>query len=346
MGKKAGFMLQNNRLDILNIFLIVFSLVIALLFPFSWFLFAYAFIGPLHYLTEINWLNDKKYFVKTVKLPLVVLIFCTILLILPIMSPIFLSYFKIENSLLNSILVFLFDYIPVILLTSVIFSIYSVHVTDNLKLIIGLLFSVGLSILITQLPFFATVISLFLPSLIHVYLFTGLFMLFGVIKQVNKFWGLFAMCLLIVVPFVIAFIPISFIPNTVTANIKVWYSYTSFGGLVEQMATWIKPLKENETFYLLSEIGMKLQVFITFAYTYHYLNWFSKTTKIGWKNSLTTKKIKAILIIWVLSVSLYFIDIKLGLTVSLLLSFLHVIFEFPLNYLSFVEVVKYLFKGK
>ena len=28
------------------------------------FLFAYAFLGPLHYLTEISWLHDRQYFAK------------------------------------------------------------------------------------------------------------------------------------------------------------------------------------------------------------------------------------------------------------------------------------------
>ena len=32
--------------------------------PFETFLFAYAFLGPLHYLTEISWLHDRQYFSK------------------------------------------------------------------------------------------------------------------------------------------------------------------------------------------------------------------------------------------------------------------------------------------
>tara|TARA_B110000459_G_scaffold152695_1_gene166706 strand:- start:1042 stop:2460 length:1419 start_codon:yes stop_codon:yes gene_type:complete len=40
------------------------SAVFAFLMPFETFLFAYAFLGPLHYLTEISWLHDKQYFTK------------------------------------------------------------------------------------------------------------------------------------------------------------------------------------------------------------------------------------------------------------------------------------------
>ena len=37
-------------------------MIAAFVMPFEVFLFAYAFLGPLHYLTEISWLHDRKYF--------------------------------------------------------------------------------------------------------------------------------------------------------------------------------------------------------------------------------------------------------------------------------------------
>jgi hypothetical protein len=40
------------------------SCVTAYVFPFELFLFSYAVSGPLHYLTEISWLHDRKYFVN------------------------------------------------------------------------------------------------------------------------------------------------------------------------------------------------------------------------------------------------------------------------------------------
>ena len=38
--------------------------VFAFFLPFETFLLAYAFLGPLHYLTEISWLHDRQYFTK------------------------------------------------------------------------------------------------------------------------------------------------------------------------------------------------------------------------------------------------------------------------------------------
>src|SRR5438046_85231 len=51
-----------HGIDILNLFLIWFTLALALAWPFQLFLFSYIVIGPLHYLTEINWLDKQKYF--------------------------------------------------------------------------------------------------------------------------------------------------------------------------------------------------------------------------------------------------------------------------------------------
>jgi hypothetical protein len=51
-----------NRLDYVNIGLLIFSCILAFIMPFELFLFAYGVLGPLHYLTEISWLHDKNYY--------------------------------------------------------------------------------------------------------------------------------------------------------------------------------------------------------------------------------------------------------------------------------------------
>ncbi len=59
--------MNTKEIDILNVILIIVSLVLAFHMPFGLFLFAYGVLGPLHYLTEINWLNEKNYFIKETK---------------------------------------------------------------------------------------------------------------------------------------------------------------------------------------------------------------------------------------------------------------------------------------
>ena len=53
---------RQDQINYLNIGLMFISMIAAFVMPFEVFLFAYAFLGPLHYLTEISWLHDRKYF--------------------------------------------------------------------------------------------------------------------------------------------------------------------------------------------------------------------------------------------------------------------------------------------
>ena len=49
-------------MDVLNLGLMLVALALAFILPFWLFLFSYAVLGPLHYLTEIGWLNKKQFF--------------------------------------------------------------------------------------------------------------------------------------------------------------------------------------------------------------------------------------------------------------------------------------------
>lgn len=53
-----------DTINYANIGLMLLSCAAAYVVPFELFLFSYAVLGPLHYLTEISWLNDRGYFVK------------------------------------------------------------------------------------------------------------------------------------------------------------------------------------------------------------------------------------------------------------------------------------------
>src|SRR5215467_9024638 len=53
-----------DRVNYLNIGLMLASCSIALYIPFELFLFAYAVLGPAHYLTEISWLEKRGFFTK------------------------------------------------------------------------------------------------------------------------------------------------------------------------------------------------------------------------------------------------------------------------------------------
>jgi hypothetical protein len=55
--------MNTNKVDIINIVLMLISVAFALFVPFEAFLISYAVLGPLHYATEISWLKKKEYFV-------------------------------------------------------------------------------------------------------------------------------------------------------------------------------------------------------------------------------------------------------------------------------------------
>jgi hypothetical protein len=80
-----------------------------------------------------------------------------------------------------------------------------------------------------------------------------------------------------------------------------------------------------------SPVGLSVGRFIAFAYTYHYLNWFSKTEVIKW-HKVPAKWLAAVIVLWIFSVLLYVYNYKTGLTALYFLSMLHVFLEFPLNY--------------
>ena len=80
--------------------------------------------------------------------------------------------------------------------------------------------------------------------------------------------------------------------------------------------------------------GHAMLGFLAFAYTYHYLNWFSKVEIIKWHH-MPKRRVVVLGGLYVLSIGIYLYDYAIGLTALLFLSLLHVILEFPLNAITF-----------
>lgn len=328
--------MNSKQIDIVNIGLILASLWIAFILPFELFLFSYAVLGPLHYLTEINWLKEKNYFIKSQKIWITAFfIFAALLAIYPVVKLIDMG---IDTSI-NSTIGFISSKDKMLLLTGFLFSISLIFVQRTLHLLLALAGSFCIATgLYLYLPTSIYVFGLFLPTIIHVYLFTLLFMVYGTARSKSRY-GIWGAILLLLVPVAIIFMGVNtgYSISTKTAGIvessnmlEVNYMIAKFfGGVVEE-----------GKFYHLSEMGIKIQIFIAFAYTYHYLNWFSKTSVIGWKNSLNKKKIALISFIWISAILLYLYDYQTGLIALFFLSLLHVFLEFPLN----VTTIKALFQ--
>ncbi len=328
---------MEKKIDILNIVLILVSLVIAILLPFKLFLFSYAVLGPLHYLTEINWLKDKNFFVSTNSKWIKIFFIFTLLISL---YPIFKLFNLALDTSLAEMLKFIFSKSKVFILTAFFFSIGLIFFKKLSHLFLMFAGSALLAIsLYFFLPKWVFLIGLFLPTIVHVYLFTLLFMLYGTMKSKSNI-GYYSAALLLLVPFIIIFMNVNLQGYIVTNETAAIYDASKFLNL-NRVLTGLFDGYNDGQFYVISPVGIKIQIFIAFAYTYHYLNWFSKTSIIGWKKSLTTKRALYILVIWAAAIRIYLFDFYTGLIALYFLSVLHVLFEFPLNVITIKELFKF-----
>lgn len=333
--------MNTSKIDFLNTALIICSFVLAYYLPFELFIFAYAILGPLHYLTEMNWIQDKEYFVDNTKWIYIISI-CAFLISLPVILglPFFESLLKYESiQKLKYVMPRYFNSLFFIAIVSA-FAFVVFKKAKQQYLTIGL--GVVLAILLHKVALYHAIIGIFLPTIIHVYLFTLFFMWYGNLKSNSKI-GYANVLLLVAIPILISFLTIQGTSYHVTDTIKNIYTENSFHILNASLSK-ILGLSDGTQFFFYESIDLKIQMFIAFAYTYHYLNWFSKTTIIGWHKKLTQKKSIFILLLWIASVALYFYNYKIGLSVLLFLSLLHVFMEFPLNVISIRAIGKSLFK--
>lgn len=325
--------MQNKTIDLINVWLLIVSFIIAIYLPFELFLFSYAILGPLHYLTEINWLDDKKYFIKSRSSAYKAFI----VIALVIAAYPLLKYVRLINGF-NGVFQVIGTHKNIILLAGFIFSVSLIYLTKLKHIIAAFFFSILFSVVSNLfIPKFLIVIGVFLPTLIHVYLFTLLFMVYGQLKSKSK-PGIISIVLLIVAPMVIVFLdirPTTYLISEFTKNTYLESGLMSLNKSLERVFGHV----DTGGFDFLTTIGLKIQIFIAFAYTYHYLNWFSKTSIIGWKKSLTSSRMKYILFFWFCSIGLFIYDYVTGLIALFFLSLLHVVLEFPLNAITIKELI-------
>lgn len=370
-----------KQVDKINIGLILISLLLAYILPFELFLFSYAVLGPLHYLTEISWLHQKKYFVPVQKeknkwiFPLITLVLTFILSLDNIALLLDLNIDLPRALKGTNIIFFLFglagimvvfkkQYIRIGAVIALAFLSIMLNLEkscisctdqiskqpielcklDNPKVVSNFLqnrcadvdgdgilspgtdFQQGLTYSRTVMFF-----SAYLPTLIHVYFFTMLFMLFGALKSQSKS-GLISVGVLIaagILPFVFE---ADFIPYAISEYARKSYD-VSFLSLNQTIFDDFKLGDTDQASIYFSKPGIMIGRFIGFAYTYHYLNWFSKTSIIQW-HKMPILNMSIVAVLWIASVILYAVDYKTGLSALLFLSFLHVFLEFPLNFQS------------
>ncbi len=196
---------RDAQINYLNISLMFLSAIGAFFLPFEVFLFAYAFLGPLHYLTEISWLHDRNYFSKG-KYDFIVLVIIGVLL----SYAAFAKDFGVNTDFYEAFVeANLFDKLLVLALFSAI--IFALVENLFVKIISILFLFVFISGWLSpersaDNNASTTVFALtsLLPTLIHVYVFTGLFMLYGALKSRSK-TGLISVATFIIIPIILVF---------------------------------------------------------------------------------------------------------------------------------------------
>jgi hypothetical protein len=299
------------------------SAVLAFMLPFELFLFSYAVLGPLHYLTEIGWLHKKNYYTKG-KYDFVFLSFLCVLVF-------YFSYIQPAKSDTQ---------LPSIILYALLLSVIFVFVKDNLyRIVLAILILVGIATSKFGDTYFIW-IGVFLPTIIHVLFFTWAFMLYGVLKN-KSFSGYLSVFVLGIIALSFFVVKVPNLQNQVSEYVAK--SYDLFGFLNLKLIEFfnLSPANEISQYDLIfnSNPGYIVMRFIAFSYTYHYLNWFSKTSVIQWHKVSKTSLILTIGI-WLISVAIYLYDYSVGLKALYFLSFLHVFLEFPLNITSFQGIIK------
>jgi hypothetical protein len=292
--------------DYLNLIFVLISGVIAFFAPFELIVFSYAILGPAHYLTQIAWMHERKYFLKSRWEILPLILLTTLMVIFP-------------DNFQDLILVTFFTAIITFLIEGM------------WQRLVAIALLSGVTYFYQQSS--GPILFLFfLPTLIHVFVFSFMFILHGALTK--KGWVAYLVLALMLI------ISVSLFSLSGSETSYSWEQYRDGG-----MGIFHDDIMELLTIFKLENefpVMVAMSKFIAFAYTFHYLNWFSKTKMIGW-HKLKPLHLTLIALLYISSLSLYLYDFLTGVKVLAWLSLLHVILELPLNAKTFKGITAKVF---
>jgi len=288
--------------DAVHLGLMLLALAAAYLLPFELLVLSYAILGPAHYFTEISWLHDRNFYLPNRNLGA--------LLAFAALGAMFIADPYWYGLLVASC------FIACALLAG--------SFTRNQRLVLAAI-AVAVLIAAGQIRAPYVIAGVLLTTLIHVSVFTLVFMIVGAHRARSAaLYGLVGLYVAVLV-FIVAVPP----PSTPVIPALATISKTYFADVAPAIGSLFG--NPHLTF------DSRLVGVLSFAYTYHYLNWFIKADVIKWAN-VPKKRMIGIALASAASTGLYLYNYKTGFMVLLLLSLIHILLEFPLNSLSLREL--------
>jgi len=287
-----------RRTDAIHFALMVVALGLSYVLPFELVLLSYVFLGPAHYLTEISWLHDRKYFLPHRSIALVLIIVA-------------LAASFIESA-------FWFGFI--VWTALIVCALFAATKTARQGMILLILATAVTVFLFSHRSAFA-IVGVLLPTLVHVSIFTLVFMVLGAARTRSiAQYGLVATYLVMIV--LILAVPPS---AATTIPTLAELAHNSFGNVPQALGRALGIPKLT--------LDARITGLLSFVYTYHYLNWFIKADVIRW-TAIPKSRLALIATFSVASTLFYFYNYVWGFAVLLSLSLTHVLLEFPLNSVS------------
>jgi len=287
--------MMHRATDTIHLGLMLAALGITYLVPFELLLLSYVVLGPAHYFTEISWLHDRKYFLPHRSVPIALAVIAVIAAL-------------VDNASWFGFVIWAAFVICALLAAT----------TSALQGTAVMMVAIWLTAVMAMNGSSLAVMGILLPTLIHVSLFTLVFMVLGALKSGSKMQALLVVLYLAAIALLLAVPPSS--STQIPAFAKVGHEY--FGNVAPALSRLfgIPNLK----------LDTGLTALLAFVYTYHYLNWFIKAEVIRWAD-ISGTRLASIVAASAASTALYFYDYTFGFTVLLALSLIHVVLEFPLN---------------
>ncbi|MDP4237014.1 MAG: hypothetical protein Q8919_11260, partial [Bacteroidota bacterium] len=322
--------MTTRSIDGLNIGLMLLSCLLAFLFPFQLFLFSFAVLGPLHYFTEIPWLHGKKYFTSGKYDYLMLAALCCSIALF--------HYLTLDQHSQRAGLIEIMSSLAFVAFFG---ALAMTTMKKTWHKIAALLVIGASSVLLSRLDFFGMVFANLIPTIVHVYIFTGCFILYGALRHKSTTGILSLVVFVICTILIFSITPDPQMDRSLSYYVKSSYQY--FAGLNLDLMNVLGLQKVSFNTQGLAEIlfssntGIIVMRLIAFSYTYHFLNWFSKTSIIKW-HLIPKKSLAIVFILWIASLGLYYYDYFIGLQVLYFLSLLHVVLEYPLDHRTMIGI--------